>query len=126
MSKNPFRLCRRHAQVELPQGDVGGGAEMGVANNVREEHRLRVARTLYSTRSFLTLTRRVSEALQPISSLSLRVSISPRCNVSVWAAWSIVRQTVNADSIWILALWKTSFTDSCLPTLRLTRWNEEN
>src|ERR1017187_10331753 len=44
---------------------------------------------LYPTRSVLTLTRSVSEASQPISSLTLRVSISPRCNVSVWAARSI-------------------------------------
>src|ERR1017187_6482534 len=49
----------------------------------------RLLNMLYSTRSFLTLTRSVSEASQPISSLTLRVSISPRCNVSVWAEWSI-------------------------------------
>ena len=56
---------------------------------VRRWRQLSDSKMLYPTRSVLTLTRSVSEASQPISSLTLRVSISPRCNVSVWAARSI-------------------------------------
>src|ERR1017187_2746372 len=56
---------------------------------VRRWRQLSDSKMLYPTRSVLTLTRSVSEASQPISSLTLRVSISPRCNVSGWAARSI-------------------------------------
>ena len=86
------RAQRNRLATRFRRGDgrLGAGHDIPAprASSVRETPG--IPHGLYSTRSFLTLTRSVSEASQPISSLTLRVSISPRCNVSVWTAWSIV------------------------------------